>query len=271
MCRAGVRGHRACLTFCWTREAQPRAGLVLQDRPPLQAQFDFEPRWFRQPLDHFDKGRSETFLQRYWVSDRHYAPGGPVIVLDGGETSGENRLPFLDTGIVDILARATGGLGVVLEHRYYGRSLPVLNLTTDALRFLNNNQSAADSANFMANVKFDGIEEDLTAPGTPWIYYGVRKPTRALAGIPLKPTVQGSYAGARAAHMRVLYPDLTFGAIASSGALCVVASLSAPDSQCSCHARYGGVLGVPRSHQTARAPGLRRAHPEHDRGSGLHP
>ena len=30
--------------------------------------------------------------------------------------------------------------------------------------------------------------------------------------------LQGSYAGARAAHMRVLYPDIVFGAIASSGA-----------------------------------------------------
>jgi hypothetical protein len=28
----------------------------------------------------------------------------------------------------------------------------------------------------MANVKFDGIEEDLTAPRTPWIYYGVSSP-----------------------------------------------------------------------------------------------
>jgi hypothetical protein len=26
----------------------------------------------------------------------------------------------------------------------------------------------------MANVKFNGIDEDLTAPNTPWIYYGVR-------------------------------------------------------------------------------------------------
>jgi hypothetical protein len=26
----------------------------------------------------------------------------------------------------------------------------------------------------MAKVKFDGIQEDLTAPNTPWIYYGVR-------------------------------------------------------------------------------------------------
>lgn len=39
--------------------------------------------------------------------------------------------------------------------------------------FLNNAQSAADSANFMANVKFEGIDEDLTAPNHPWIYYGV--------------------------------------------------------------------------------------------------
>ncbi|KAI0917296.1 hypothetical protein AcW2_007465 [Taiwanofungus camphoratus] len=82
---------------------------------------------------------------------------------------------------------------------YVGRSIAVSNLTTDSLRFLNNEQAAADSAYFMANVKFPGIGEDLTAPNTPWIYYG------------------GSYAGARAAHMRVLYPDLVYGAIASSG------------------------------------------------------
>jgi hypothetical protein len=51
----------------------------------------------------------------------------------------------------------------------------------------------------MKHVKFPGISKDLTAPNTPWIYYG------------------GSYAGARAAHMRVLYPDIVYGAIASSG------------------------------------------------------
>lgn len=38
----------------------------------------------------------------------------------------QDRLPFLDTGIVDILAKATGGLGVVLEHRYYGTSISLL-------------------------------------------------------------------------------------------------------------------------------------------------
>jgi hypothetical protein len=84
---------------------------------------EFEERWFEQPLDHFS-GDNTTFLQRYWINTRHYnaTKGGPMFVLDGGETSGKNRLPFLDTGIMDILPKATGGIGVILEHRYYGKS-----------------------------------------------------------------------------------------------------------------------------------------------------
>jgi hypothetical protein len=52
---------------------------------------EFRAQWFEQPLDHFDKKSKHTFHQRYWASTRHYKPrkGAPVIVLDGGETSGE--------------------------------------------------------------------------------------------------------------------------------------------------------------------------------------
>ncbi|KAF8349505.1 peptidase S28 [Amanita rubescens] len=162
---------------------------------------EFQPQWFRQPLDHFYNETTDTWLQRFWVSTRHYkhGSGGPVVVLDGGEIDASTRLPYLDTGIVDILTNHLGGIGVVLEHRYYGESIATQNLTTDSLRFLNNEQALADSANFMANVKFEGIDEDLTAPKTPWIYYG------------------GSYAGARSAIMKVVYPHLVYGAIASSG------------------------------------------------------
>ena len=83
---------------------------------------EFPAETFTQPLDHFHNSTDATFPQRFWVNSRHYKPrpGAPVIVIDGGETNGEDRLPFLDTGIADILARATGGVGVVLEHRYYG-------------------------------------------------------------------------------------------------------------------------------------------------------
>ena len=70
----------------------------------------------------------------------------------------------------------------------------------------------------MAKVKFRDIDEDLI-------------PLDLLRRMDISqlhhtlPTSypQGSYAGARAAHMRVLYPDLVFGAIASSG-LCVLCS-----------------------------------------------
>lgn len=63
----------------------------------------YEPHCFQQPLDHFDKKSDVYFCQRYWVSTEFYKKGskggdGPVVVLDGGETSGENRLPFLETG-----------------------------------------------------------------------------------------------------------------------------------------------------------------------------
>ncbi|KAI0311348.1 peptidase S28 [Amylostereum chailletii] len=180
-----------------TPSPAPDASLVAQSA----AASEFPVFTFTQPLDHFFNSTNATFEQRYWVSTRHYTPGtgAPVIVIDGGETSGEDRLVYLDTGIGDILAKATGGVAVVLEHRYYGESVGVQNFTTDSLRWLNNTQALEDSANFMRNVKLGGIDEDLTAPNTPWIYYG------------------GSYAGARSAIMKVLYPDIVYGAIASSG------------------------------------------------------
>ncbi|EDR12996.1 uncharacterized protein LACBIDRAFT_312108 [Laccaria bicolor S238N-H82] len=197
----GVNLHKLEARAARQKFAKDPGLLVQEAGGSSPTSFEFRPLWFKQPLDHFSTSNKHTFHQRYWVNTRHYKPSknAPVIVLDGGETSGEDRLPFLDTGIVEILARATGGVGVVLEHRYYGKSIPVSNFSTDSLRWLNNAQSAADSANFMRNFKIDGIDEDLRAPHTPWIYYG------------------GSYAGARAAHMRVLYPDLVYGAISSSG------------------------------------------------------
>lgn len=75
---------------------------------------------FTQKRDHFADNDTETFQQQYWVSKRHYQPGGPVIMFDAGEGPGNERMPILDTGIIDILAAVTNGLGVVLEHRYYG-------------------------------------------------------------------------------------------------------------------------------------------------------
>ncbi|KAH8883368.1 peptidase S28 [Thozetella sp. PMI_491] len=157
------------------------------------------------PIDHFhndsiyEPHSDETFNLRYWFDASYYKPGGPVIVLQGGETSGANRLPFLQKGIVAQLIKATNGLGVILEHRYYGTSFPLPDLSIESLRFLTTDQSVADMAYFAKNIVFPGLEHlDLTAPNNAYIAYG------------------GSYAGAFVAFLRKLYPDVYWGAIASS-------------------------------------------------------
>ena len=157
------------------------------------------------PVDFFPNDKryephsTAKFNLRYWFDATYYKPGGPVFVLLGGETDGEGRLPFLQKGIVHQVIKATNGIGVILEHRYYGKSFPVSDLRTKNLRFLSTEQALAEIDYFAKNVKFEGIKADLTAPKTPWIVYG------------------GSYAGAQSAFMRVKYPDTFWGAISSSG------------------------------------------------------
>jgi len=92
----------------------------------LRATDNIEQKWFTQKSDHIGEGlpsgANATFQQRYYIDTQYYKPGGPVIVLDSGEDSGEDRLPFMKTGIVRYLSEALGGIGIVLEHRYYGES-----------------------------------------------------------------------------------------------------------------------------------------------------
>lgn len=107
---------------------------------------------------------------QYIMNDTFYKPGGPVICLLGGETSAKSRSAYMKTGIVQKLTQATGGMGVILEHRYYGNSFPTGDLSTDSLRWLDTAQSIADIAYFAQHVKFPGHEnQNLTAPHKPWI------------------------------------------------------------------------------------------------------
>lgn len=70
-----------------------------------------------QKRSHFDPSLDGTFCQRWWYDATYYKEGGPVFILDGGETSGAYRWPYMEKGILQILANATGGLSVILEHR----------------------------------------------------------------------------------------------------------------------------------------------------------
>ncbi|KAI1934339.1 low-affinity phosphate transporter [Ophidiomyces ophidiicola] len=206
----------ACLLFLATAiqarlPAVPLGEFGLQSELPSDVEKDDLSKLYPEhtisvPIDHFQKDKryephsNDTFKLRYWFDASNYKDGGPVIVLHGGETDGKGRLPFLQKGMLAQLARATNGVGVVLEHRYYGTSIPTPDFSTKNLRFLSTEQAMADSAFFSKNVVFKGLEKkDLRAPKTPHILYG------------------GSYAGAQVAFLRVEYPDVFWGAISSSG------------------------------------------------------
>ena len=157
------------------------------------------------PIDHFhnesayEPHEDGTFPLRYWFDAQYYQDGGPVIVLQSGETTGTDRLGFLQKGLIHNLAQATNGIAVVLEHRYYGTSWPTPDLSTKNLRFLTTEQALADQVYFSQNIVFPGLEDKiLTAPNAAHIAYG------------------GSYAGAFVAFLRTQYPEVYWGAIASS-------------------------------------------------------
>lgn len=161
---------------------------------------------FSVPVDHFhnetkyEPHSNASYNLRYWIDDTYYKPGGPVILLASGEVSSVLRLRYLEHGIGKILAQATHGLTVVLEHRYYGTSYPVPDLSTENMRFLSTEQALADTAYFVRNIRYPGLEKyNLTSHETPYIAYG------------------GSYAGTFVALLRKIYPDDFWGAISGSG------------------------------------------------------
>lgn len=108
---------------------------------------------------------------RYWIDTQHFKPNGPIFLLDSGETNAIGRLPFLESGILSILSKATHGAGIVIEHRYYGHSMPTQNLSTDNLRFLSTEQAIMDLKYFVENVDLPGLGR-INRTENPVILYG---------------------------------------------------------------------------------------------------
>ncbi|EJT46697.1 hypothetical protein A1Q1_04662 [Trichosporon asahii var. asahii CBS 2479] len=182
-----------------TLDEQP-ADTPAEEEDPVKGPFCFD-----QKISHFDNSQQGTFCQRYWISTKEWKAGGAVILHDAGESEASGSTYYMKKGLLHHLMAATHGLGIVLEHRYYGKSTPLDSFSTDNMRFLNLKESLEDSANFIRNFKLpegvtvEGANADTFKPNNvPWIYQGC------------------SYPGAKAAFMRQQYPDLVFGAVAGS-------------------------------------------------------
>lgn len=166
---------------------------------------------FDQVLDHYDYTSTTTWKQRYWVVDKFFNnTHGPVFLFICGE--------YVCPGIpkarewVILLAQKYSGLVLVLEHRYYGESMPfgADSLNFDKMKLLNTEQALKDLAYFIMKVQEKHLHNVLK---NPWI------------------TIGGSYPGAMSAWFRYKYPHLTIGSIASSAVVKAIEDFKEFDEQ----------------------------------------
>lgn len=150
------------------------------------------PGVYKQDIDHSGLLPGQTFDQRYWVDSEYAssAPDAPVIYHICGEGDVDNAYFLHDNAIA--WAQALGAHLVYLEHRYYGKSQPFADLSSDHMKYLTLDNELEDLVRFQ---KWISANQGWTGK---WI------------------TVGGSYSGTISALYRFKHPDLIVGALASS-------------------------------------------------------
>ncbi|KAJ7056562.1 peptidase S28 [Mycena amicta] len=156
--------------------------------------------FFDQLLDHSNPSLG-TFKQRFWFFDGYYQEGGPIVLFNAGEEDASLYTGYLKNGtITGAIAYATGGATIVMEHRYWGASIPFANYSTANMKYFTLENSVKDFAQFALNVElpFTNGTKAMPPPETAWILNG------------------GSYPGALAAYAKQTFPDLFYASYASS-------------------------------------------------------
>ncbi|KAI1813174.1 serine carboxypeptidase S28 [Poronia punctata] len=156
---------------------------------------------FVQLLDH-EHPELGTFEQRYWWNAQYYEEDGPVFLFSPGETDAENSIGYLENyTLPGYYAQEFKGAVIVLEHRYWGKSVPFSTLTAETLQYLNLPNSISDLTYFAKNVDCQFCEDGTcNSDENPWVLMG------------------GSYSGALAAWTSQLDPG-TFTAYHASSAV----------------------------------------------------
>ena len=171
------------------------------------------------PLNHSEP-TGKQFCNRFWVKDQFYKDGGPVFLYHAGENKGEDSFWHIGSGkktsdrdlsFLEMLLKNFNGMGVLMEHRYYGKSLPeginILKRSDVDFRWHTTDLALKDVDMFAW--RFSRAKHpNVTPKDTPWISVG------------------GSYSGVMAALMRQLYPRTIFAVYASSAP--VQASIGMP-------------------------------------------
>ena len=163
---------------------------------------------FNQTLDHFHLPSIEggLFIQQYWeVVTEDRAEIGFLILCGQGECENERKQVEFPLEV----AEENQAVVYMLEHRYYGGSLPYgeASMLPQLFAYLEANQILDDIAQFIS-LKNDALHKKLK-----WVIVG------------------GGYAGALAAWARTRFPDLITAAWASSAPVHSVLDYSQYDFQ----------------------------------------
>ncbi|OCH84125.1 peptidase S28 [Obba rivulosa] len=155
--------------------------------------------YFDQLIDHTNPSLG-TFQQRFWHTWEYYEPGGPIILFTPGEVNADGYSGYLNNRTLNgLIADQQNGATVVLEHRFYGLSNPLPDLSSQSLRLHTIQQAIDDLEYFAKNVNLPMPGGDEVAPGkAPWILIG------------------GSYSGALTSWTMVNKPGLFEAGYASS-------------------------------------------------------
>lgn len=164
----------------------------------LQGLGTAEEKFYTQKVNHFNASDSRTFQQRYLIDSTYYKEAtGPIIFYagnEGGIWAFYNNSGFMS----ETLAKKFGALVVFAEHRYYGSSKPFgdqsLNKTAGNVQYLTIPNVLADFVDLVNYLK----AQDPTLKNKAVIVGG------------------GSYGGVLAAWLRIKYPHVFQGALASS-------------------------------------------------------
>jgi lysosomal Pro-X carboxypeptidase len=157
-----------------------------------KCEFKYEIKTIETVLDHFTYIDNRTFSMRY-LYNATFADDSksPILFYTGNE--GDIELFAQNTGFMWHAAQQLQAILVFAVHRYYGKSLPFGNESykdPQHLGYLTSEQALADFADLLMVINPDS-----------------RRPVIAFGG---------SYGGMLAAYMRMKYPHLVVGALASS-------------------------------------------------------
>ncbi|MFH4979362.1 hypothetical protein AB6A40_006071 [Gnathostoma spinigerum] len=156
-----------------------------------------------QVLDHFSDFDKRTWNQRYFYNRAFINGSGLAFLMIGGESTLSKAWITNHDYQWMRWAKKYGAAVFEVEHRFYGGSHPLKNMSVESYRYFTVEQALADIRMFVDEMEriYGNEIGEKESKKVRWVVFG------------------GSYPGSLAAWFRANNPDKTIGAVASSSAV----------------------------------------------------